>query len=70
MSRAGELARRRQALMLRGDALRLKLALRAGELQAGLRTPVASLANRVVPIATMVAAALRAARLFRASRRR
>lgn len=65
MTRADELARKRQALQLRSDALRMRLAINSGMLSASVRSPFTSAAARLMPVVAMLSAGLRAARLFR-----
>ena len=65
MASADELARKRQALQLRSDALRMRLAIDRGRLSASVRSPFTSAATRLMPIVAMLSAGLRVARLFR-----
>jgi hypothetical protein len=69
MARADELARKRQALQLRSDALRMRLAIGSGALSASVRSPLTTAAARLMPLVAMLSAGLRAARLLRRSGR-
>lgn len=65
MTHADELARRRQALLLRSEALRVRLAIDRGALSASVRSPFAMTAGRLMPLLTMLATGMRIARLFK-----
>ncbi len=69
-TRANELARKRQALQLRSDALRMRLAIDSGLLSASVRSPFTAAAARLMPMVAMLSVGLRAARLFKRRGRR